>query len=392
MHTTQTPAPFAALEFAEPDGELWAQYDTLATRCFGHRVSDLVSLRDVAQARVATRAGRVVAGGLGLLVPQHFGGRPVPGVCLGAGCVAPEARGARVAETLMAERIQAARDRGAVLASMWTSSTGYVRHLGWEAIAPVFAWEAPIDDLRAFPAGDLDVRYGETPEGRLLQRELARQWNGPVERPTWWSTWKQRKGDLLTYEFIGPGRRPAGVLSFAMVARRPRGHDLVVHDLWAADLDAARAMLSFLGRYHSRAQTVQFRRAALAPYPVLLQGLRSFRLSAQAWHPWMLRVLDAPRALRLRGWPEHAAFEIALGIEGEPRALLLSVEHGDAHARPTDAEPTAVFPPGQFAVWYAGGIASPVSARMSGVTGEPGDLARLVDATRAQEPWLPDLF
>jgi predicted acetyltransferase len=306
--------------------------------------------------------------------------------------VAPEERGARVAEPLMVERIQAARERGAVLASMWTSSTGYVRHLGWEAVAPVFAWEAPTDDLRAFPAGDLEVRYGETPEGRFLQRELAREWNGPVERPAWWSTWKQRKSDLLTYEFTGPGQRPAGVLSFAMVARRPRGHDLVVHDLWAADLDAARAMLSFLGRYHSRAQTVQFRRAALAPYPVLLQGLRSFRLSAQAWHPWMLRVLDAPQALRLRGWPEHAAFEIALGIEGEPRALLLSVEHGVAHARPTDAEPTAVFSRGQFAVWYAGGIASPVSARMSGVTGDPGDLARLVDATRAQEPWLPDLF
>lgn len=92
---------------AEPDDELWRQYDELATRCFGHRVGDIAALRGYASARVAIRDGRVVAGGLGLPVRQFFGGKAVPSACLGAGCVAPEERGRRLADRLMAERVQA---------------------------------------------------------------------------------------------------------------------------------------------------------------------------------------------------------------------------------------------------------------------------------------------
>lgn len=140
-------APAHPYEFTEPDDAQWSQYDALASRCFGHRVGDLTSLREIAISRVATREGRVVAGGTGLAVEQYFGGKPVPSACLGTGCVAPEERGHRLADLLMTERIGALRDHGAVVATLWTSSTGYARHLGFEAPVPVYGWTLPTEDL-----------------------------------------------------------------------------------------------------------------------------------------------------------------------------------------------------------------------------------------------------
>ena len=85
------------IELASPDETQWQEFNSLATRSYGHLVEDVTALRDHAITRVALRDGRVVAGGLGVLVPQHFGGRPVPSACLAAGHVAPQSRRERVA-------------------------------------------------------------------------------------------------------------------------------------------------------------------------------------------------------------------------------------------------------------------------------------------------------
>ncbi|MET3988061.1 hypothetical protein [Streptomyces sp. PvR034] len=77
------------LTFTPADDSLWEQYDQLAARAYGHPIADITHLREHADLQVAVRDGRVVAGGLGLLVIQNFGGAPVPSACLGDGCVAP---------------------------------------------------------------------------------------------------------------------------------------------------------------------------------------------------------------------------------------------------------------------------------------------------------------
>ncbi|MFF2926903.1 hypothetical protein ACFVTP_31590 [Streptomyces celluloflavus] len=66
------------LIFAPADDGLWEQYDQFATRAYGHPVGDITHLREHADLQVAVRGGRVVAGGIGLLVDQFFGGAPSP--------------------------------------------------------------------------------------------------------------------------------------------------------------------------------------------------------------------------------------------------------------------------------------------------------------------------
>ncbi|MFE7402524.1 enhanced intracellular survival protein Eis [Streptomyces sp. NPDC057557] len=385
------------LTFPPANDGLWEQYDQLATRAYGHPIGDITHLREHADLQVAVRSGRVVAGGLGLLVDQFFGGAPVPSACLGDGCVAPEERGEHLATDMATKRLRPLIDRGAVISAIVTSSTGYARRLGWEAPTGVLAWTVATNDLkRSFASEDFEVEHGLTDEAEALQRDLARQWNGPVHRPTWWTRWKQNKSNLTTYRFARPGNPTAGLLSLTTKRHERHGMSLVVHDFWAATQPTAAAMLAFLGRHNTRARTIEFRRGALPPYPTLLHGLRHHRTTAEAWHPWMLRILDVPEAIRLRGWPTDLTTAVPLEIENETGdwgRWMLQIKAGTAEIVPTHVEGQVTFTRRQLAVWYAGGYRSTTSARMAGVhAASEKALTILVRSTAHFEPWLPDHF
>ncbi|MET7695153.1 GNAT family N-acetyltransferase [Streptomyces sp. NPDC005483] len=386
-----------AMHIVKADDELWQQYDDLATRSYGHPVGDIMRLRPHADIRVALRDGRVIAGGLGLLVPQFFGGAPVPSALLSAGCVAPEERGAHLSIDMLAERLRHLRDQGAVISTLWTTSGGYVRRLGWEAPTPVFAWSIATDDLkRAYSRSTLPVQHGRTPEADELQRRLARHWNGPVLRPDWWPAWMDSKQQLTTYQ-VGPAKAPTGLLSFAMKRSERHGMELTVHDYWAADEESVTAMMAFLASHHTRAPIIHFRRSALPPYPTLLHNLHRYRPTAEAWHPWMLRILDLHEAVRLRGWPLNDELAMPLEVEGENgdtwEPYLLEVKDGVGQLTKTHGAGEVRLTRRQLAVWYAGGYRTAASALLTGVATRSDEaLTRLIRTTAAHEPWLPDHF
>lgn len=385
------------LIFTPADDGLWKQYDQLATRAYGHPIGDITHLREHADLQVAVRGGHVVAGGLGILIDQFFGGAPVPSACLGDGCVAPEERGDHLATDMTAARLRPLIERGAALSTVTTSSTGYARRLGYEAPTSVLAWTVATDDLKqSFADEDFEVEHGLTSEAEDLQRDLARQWNGPVCRPTWWTRWKQDKSNLTTYRFAQPGHPAAGLLSLTTKRHERHGMTLTVHDFWAASQPTADAMLAFLGRHNTRARTITFRRGALPPYPTLLHGLHHHRTTADAWHPWMLRILDIPEAIRLRGWPIDLTTAIPIEIEnatGGWSRWMLQVKDGAAEIIPTPVQGQVTFTQRQLAVWYAGGYRSTTSAHIAGVHAvSETALATLVHSMAQFEPWLPDHF
>ncbi|MFB7936709.1 enhanced intracellular survival protein Eis [Streptomyces sp. NPDC056049] len=389
------------VEFAEADDAQWAEYDALARRAYGQPVPDVTRLGPYADRRVALRGGRVVAGGMAVLVPQWFGGRPVPAVSMGCGCVAPEERGGRLAAHLAQERVRAVQEQGAVLATLWTASNGYVRRLGWEAPAQVFSWTVPTAALKQAAADTMEIAHGDTAQLADLRDRLAGRWNGPWQRPAWWGAWQQeRHPDLETYAFASRGREASGVLATA-TQRTPGGRQLAVHDFWAADAPTADAMLAFLGRHHGRVPTVMFERTGLPAGPVLQQRLASVgTATARAWHPWMLRVLDPVRAVELRGWPGHLDDEIVLDLADLDGAGFsrhtLSISAGSARLTPGGAQrgrtADVTLTMGQFSLWYAGGYRSAATAALAGLRGEEAVLARLLAATADREPWLADYF
>ncbi|MFF0409693.1 enhanced intracellular survival protein Eis [Kitasatospora sp. NPDC004745] len=387
------------LTFVHADDSLAQEYDEMAERSFGHPVGDITHLHGHADIRVALRSGRVVAGGLGLLLPQYFGGAPVPSALLAAGSVAPEERGDRLAARMVHERLNPLRERGAVISTISTLSNGYARHLGWQAPTPVYAHAVRAEDLkRSFDTADFCIETGTTPAALDLQQDLARRWNGPVERPAWWEGWKTTKSRLTTYRFHRLGNPISGWLTLTTSRRENHGTDLTVHDFWAGDHDCAAAMLAFLGRYSSRTETIHFRRGALPPAPLLLHNLHRYRVATQAWHPWMLRILDLQGAVRLRGWPDDLDLELPIEICEEAdctthRRYLLVIRAGHADLTPAGFEAQVTLTRGQFAAWYAGGLRTTEAARLCGVQARSdASLSGFIRATGRQEPWLPDHF
>lgn len=385
------------------DDALWQEYTTLATRSYGHPVDDLRLLRPHADARVALRGDRVIAGGLGLLVDQFFGGRPVPAACLAGGCVAPEARGDRLTVRMVAERLRPLQEQGAVLATVWTASTAYARTLGWEAPTEVLSWSVPTVELARSVSETRDgaafeITHGSTASTVVLQRGLAAQWNGAWQRPAWWNSWQQSAHPTLTtYSFAVPGRAPEGVLSLAVENHPGTGRTVVVYDFWAAGDQVVAAMLGFLARHGSRIPTVAFQRTGLPPAPLLLHILRrAGAASAQAWHPWMLRVLDLGRAIRLRGWPPDLdltlPIEITDRVDQPAERFALRIHAGEGELEPSTRGSEIRLSRGQFAVWYAGGYRSAATAGLAGVRGAPAAVARLVHATSGHAPWLSEYF
>ncbi|MFJ4689437.1 enhanced intracellular survival protein Eis [Streptomyces sp. NPDC088789] len=381
----------------QADDQQRADYQALALRSYGQPVKDITLLGPHADLRVAMRGGRVIGGGLDLSVPQYFGGRPVPGVSLAAGCIAPEERGEHLWSLLLDKRLEAMKDRGAVLATAWSTSTGYGRRMGWAAGTPVFSWTVPTDELRrSFDDTGFTVTHADTGHGGPWQQELAARWNGPWQRPTWWDAWQQDVHPGLThYRFALPGRDPDGLLSIDFAEHPGGGRCLMVHDFWAATARAAAAMLSFTGRHNSRIPTAWFQRTALPPAP-LLHGLhRAGTATATSWHPWMLRILDAAKAVKLRGWPTDLDLTLPLTIStpARPTTYTLRIHGGHGELAPDSGPGHPVsLTERQFARWYAGGYRSPAAAALDGVDGDITGITRLVAAAGGAEPWLPEYF
>jgi predicted acetyltransferase len=262
----------------------------------------------------------------------------------------------------------------------------------------VFSWSVPTDALKGdFAPGDFEIEHGLTPGSEELQRHLAPLWNGTLLRPPWWTAHTQRRHDLTFYRFRRPGRGTAGYLSLATRHRDRHGAHLDVHDFWARDNTVASAMLAFLGRHNSRIPTVCFQRTSLPPHPLLLHGLHRYgSATAEAWHPWMLRILDLPEAIRLRGWPADLDTTLAIGIEqenGDTDSYLLRISHGTAALQPTTVECRVRLTHRQATVWYAGGYRSITAARMAGVRAtDEQSLATLIRSTTEHELWLPEHF
>ncbi|MEV6983237.1 sterol carrier protein domain-containing protein [Sphaerisporangium sp. NPDC051017] len=111
----------------------------------------------------------------------------------------------------------------------------------------------------------------------------------------------------------------------------------------------------------------------------------------------MLRILDVPEAIRLRGWPADLTATVPVAIESENggnwERYILRVADGSAEITPAHVEGTVTLTRRQLAVWYAGGYRSVASARMAGVQAVSEEaLAALIRCTTDLEPWLPDHF
>jgi predicted acetyltransferase len=341
--------------------------------------------------------GRLVAKAMDRAQAHWFGGRLVPATGLAGVATAPELRGTGLGRMALTRTLHAARERGAVIATLFRSGPGPYRSLGSEEVgaltwvaAPATAFAAverpPGVTLRAAESGDeaaVDEIYGM----------VARASAGMLERsgPIYTGLHPVERYDGVTLA-VGPD----GVQGYASWDREP-GYDadgrLSVFDLIGLTGEATRALLAMLGTWRDVAPTIRLRLPDSDPLPLLAPLVNATVESRDAW---MLRVLDAAGAIAARGWPPHLSGAVDLALDDEvcpwnsgPQRLVL--DGGVARLEPGGGGAVRFTMRG-LAVWYAGAAHPAVLRRAGLLAGDDGADAFLAAASAGPRPALQDYF
>jgi predicted acetyltransferase len=346
-------------------------------------------------------AGRMVAKAVDREQGQWFGGRVVPASGVAGVATAAELRGRGLGRLVLTRLLQDARERGAVISTLFDTTPAPYRALGWEEVGALVYYTAqtrvlaeirPDAKIMLRPATEADI-----PAVGEIYREVARTGTAMMERsgPAFAATPAQLLADY--HGFTVAVDDTGTVAGYATWDRGP-GYDasgkLTVDDLIGLTPEVTRTLLAMLGGWASVAPTALIRLGAADPvWSLLARG----DAKPESTQPWMLRVIDASGAVAARGWPRHLTGEVDLELtddvcpwhQGRHRFVLSG---GNGRLEPGGAGTVRLTPRG-LASWYAG-AATPQQLRRSGfLTGGDADTDELLrTATAGPVPTLHDYF
>lgn len=249
--------------------------------------------------------GRLVATALDRECESWFDGARVPTSGIGGVAVAPEHRGAGLLTPLIEHVLTTARERGAVISTLYATSPGLYRRFGFESVGSLDVVRLPPHALqvggarpvRRATAADADQvrdaheRWAERRRGPLSHR-------GPMftEDPT------------LRVDGVTVSEHLDGSVSGYASWDRGRGYGadgrLVVHQLVADDADSYRSLLSMLGSFASVVAAVDITTSGVAPWRGLVRTDHAVTTSSR---PYSLAVLDPVALTFLEPPPRSAA-------------------------------------------------------------------------------------
>ncbi|MFG1604790.1 enhanced intracellular survival protein Eis [Actinoplanes sp. NPDC049265] len=339
--------------------------------------------------------GRLVAKAVDREQGQWFGGKVVPACGVAGVATAAELRGRGLGRLVLTGLLRGARERGAVISTLFDTTPAPYRALGWEEVGAlvyhrvatrVLAGTRPDPTITLRPAAEADL-----PAVAEIYRVAARTATGMMERSE--PTFGLADHDGFTVA-VDEGNTMVGYASW----NRGPGYDasgrLTVDDLIGLTPEATRTLVSMLGGWASVAPTVLLRLGPADPVWSLLGRADATPETAQ---PWMLRVVDAPAAIAARGWPRHLTGRADLELtddvcQWQQGRFRLIVEDGNGRLEPGGAGTLRLTPRG-LAAWYAG-AATPQHLRRGGFLtgGDPDTDEFLRAATAGPAPTLHDYF
>jgi predicted acetyltransferase len=293
-----------------------------------------------AHLRVLREGGSVAATIVLIPMGQWFNGRRVPMVGIGGVGVAPERRGQGTATRLMRTALRELRSQGAPLASLYPATQPLYRRVGFEQSGSRFEIRAQLHglDFQERSLALRPVRESDVPALRDVYRRHAQRQQGWIDRTAYtWSRVTHPKGETA-YGYLVEGS--AGIEGYVYLTRRVVSQgmwqELNLTDIVALTPAAGRRLLSFLGDHRSMAQEVVWRGGPADP---LLFLLREQTYQVKHLLHWMLRLLDVPVALQVRGYPAGLSGALHLEVEDDlfPEnhgRFVLEVENGEAEVRP----------------------------------------------------------
>lgn len=346
-------------------------------------------------------SGRLVAKAVDREQGQWFGGRIVPTSGIAGVAVAAEVRGQGLARTVLTRVLADARDRGAVISTLFDTTPFPYRALGWEEVGALTYTSLPTSALAAVraPAGTTlrQATEKDVPAVYEIYRAIARTGAGLMERSG--PLFDETPAELIAdYHGITLATGADGAIrGYASWDRGP-GYDetgkITVFDLMCLTPDATAALLSMLGGWTSVAPTIVLRMPDDDPALFMISAVGAKVVKRQ---PWMLRVVDVAGAMAARGWPSYLTGSVDLDVVDGPcpwnaGTHRLVLDGGVGRLEPGGRGDVRVTERG-LGLLYAG-AADPALLRRAGMLsgGEPRDDEFLRAAFAGPRPALLDYF
>ncbi|QLE51980.1 GNAT family N-acetyltransferase [Nostoc sp. C057] len=257
-----------------------------------------------------------VAGGLATLdMGQWWGGQRVPMTGIAVVGIAPEYRGSGAAIALMQHTLKELYDRGIAISALYPAVQSLYRKVGYEQGGSWCIWEIATQNIQVreqpLPL-ELVASINHEVFHELYQQQ-ARQTHGYLDRhPAIWERIIQPNDKEIVYTYlIGTKDQPQGYIIFTQ-ERTNNGEILIVKDWVLTTVDAAQTFWSFLASHRSQIQQVRWKSSAIDSLTLLLPEQTA---KIKTTSRWLLRIIDAVKALELRGYPPGIQAELHLEIE-----------------------------------------------------------------------------
>lgn len=311
-----------------------------------------------------------------------FGGKLVPTSGINGVTVAVEYRGRGVLRPLFTEAFRIAKARGAVISTLYPSSTGIYRRLGYEVIGACDGVQFPLAALsRVSTPRGVGVRRATAADAWAI-RQVYDVWaaanNGPLSR---WGVSFQITDEGLIEGFNGItlAERNGAVIGYTSWNRGwdfgPEGA-LQVYDLIATDGAGYKALLAALGSHASIVGRAKIENAS--GLDLFLQLFPTSEWEVVDSEPYMLKIIDVPGAVEARGYPPAISTSVEFAVAGDPITGIdgryrLELADGKAACsrlgKPDPATSVPLFTPNGLALAYAGAQSCAGIRTVGGLTG-----------------------
>ena len=322
----------------------------------------------------------------------------------------PEYRRQGLLRRIVEQSFRDMKDRGQTVAALWASQAAIYQRYGYSLCAVQRRYEVDTVDmtLLAEAAAGYEVRREAAADAMPILKDLYRSFIADRTLYLHRSTPLWQGGVLADREGEGPTHiaicrngsgNPVGYVVYtlreAKVDHPARGQEIQIRDLVWLDIDACRALWSFVGRHDLVGRVVWPTAPADDPAWELFSEPRM--LNAQDKEGVYFRIVDVAGALSQRGY--SADGEIVIGISPDRESpwnegnWQLSVANGEAEVRATTDPAEVQFSIKSLSSAFSGFRRVSQLSAWGLVTGETAAIARAdtLFATR-HAPHSPDHF